>query len=295
MFNIQRYSVQDGPGIRSTVFLKGCPLRCLWCSNPESQHRQPEIMFDSSKCTRCGNCVKACPTGATVEAEEDIRIDRSICQGCGACVDKCPGGARELVGNYMTVEEVLNEVSQDTLFYRNSGGGVTLSGGEPLEYPEFSAQFFKRAHRKGFHTALDTCGYASWQAMQRVVEHVDIVLYDIKHTEPLVHKLLTGVSNELILENARLLAANGISLVIRVPVIPGCNDSEENIKSIAQFTREIGISRLDLLPYHRLGMQKYRKLGRDYELNREPLPRERLLALQEIAEGSGLKVSVVGQ
>ena len=289
IFDIQHYSIHDGPGIRTTVFLKGCPLRCLWCSNPESQRGRPEIMFDAFRCTCCGKCVEVCPHNASVKQENEIRISRELCQGCAACVPQCSSEARQLIGRARGVEEVLQEVVKDRLFYENSGGGVTLSGGEPMSQTDFTSALLKMCKEKGIHTVLDTSGYVQMKLLDRVLEYVGIILFDLKHMDLYKHKEYTGVSNELILANARKLASRKIPMVIRIPLIPGYNDTDKNSESCARFAKELGINTIELLPFHRLCVNKYTKLQKEWKLDELVSPsQERLEELQEIFTAQGL-------
>ena len=257
VFNIQRFSIHDGPGIRTTVFLKGCPLRCFWCQNPESQSGPPEILLDGRKCTLCGACAAACPQGATqVEAGKPV-FDRRICRGCGRCAVVCPTEARRLSGVRMTVDAVIREVLKDAKFYKNSGGGVTLSGGEPLAQPEFSRQILKRCKQAELHTTLDTCGWAPWADMEKVLKFVDLVLFDIKHLDASLHREAAAQDNLLILENARKTAKLK-PMRIRVPLVPGFNDTPGAVRGIAAFVEsELGLRDIDLLAYNRMGEVKY--------------------------------------
>jgi pyruvate formate lyase activating enzyme len=289
IFDIQHYSIHDGPGIRTTVFLKGCPLSCLWCSNPESQRGCPEIMFDASRCTHCGRCVEVCPPNASVQHENEIRISRELCLGCALCVAQCPNEARQLVGRTPGVEEVLQEVVKDRLFYENSGGGVTLSGGEPMSQPDFTGALLKRCKEKGIHTVLDTSGYVEVELWNRVLGYVDMILFDLKQMDTRKHKAYTGVSNELILASARKLASQKIPLVIRIPLIPGYNDTDQNSEECARFARELGITTVELLPFHRLCSNKYTKLQKAWKLSEVvPPSQERLEELQGIFTAQGL-------
>lgn len=268
IFNIQRYSINDGPGIRTTVFFKECPLRCLWCDNPESQYHFPQLFFFDSLCVKCHRCVSFCPTGATsLDSEGTTQINRDICKACGACVEACLSEARAISGKLMTVDEVLEIVKKDTLFYRNSGGGVTASGGEPTAQPKFLLELFMRCQKSVIHTTLDTCGYVSWEVLERILEYTDLVLFDIKHMDSVRHIELTGVDNKLILQNARKIIQQGKPLRIRIPLMPGCNDSEENIRATGEFAKRLGLSEVDILPYHRLGASKYERLGMEYKLS----------------------------
>lgn len=262
VFNIQRYSIHDGPGIRTTVFFKGCPLRCFWCQNPESHTIQPEIFFDKGRCARCGRCVAICPARASSLSNETSVIDRSTCTGCGKCVDVCPNEARRLIGKHMTVDDVTREVFRDMRFYENSEGGVTLSGGEPAAQPDFALAILRRCREARIHTALDTCGYASWSVMEKLLEYTDLVLYDIKHMNQTKHREGTGKTNRLILNNARRIHKQR-PMRVRVPLIHGFNDCFHDVKAIAQFVRrELGSVPMDLLPYNRMGEVKYERLDR---------------------------------
>jgi pyruvate formate lyase activating enzyme len=268
VFNIQRYSIHDGPGIRTTVFLKGCPLRCFWCQNPESQSGRPELLLDRRKCTLCGACYRACQNGAIRLDGDSPVFHRGVCRGCGRCVALCPNEARSVSGRSMTVAEVMREVLKDLKFYENSGGGVTLSGGEPLAQPEFARLIFKQCKQLELHTTLDTCGYAPWSDIEKLLKHVDLVYFDIKHLNAAKHDEATGYDNRLILENARRIAKLK-PMRVRVPLIPGFNDSVEAVGEIADFVRnELGGPDIDLLPYNRMGEVKYDFLDKTHS----PLP-----------------------
>jgi pyruvate formate lyase activating enzyme len=262
IFNIQRYSIHDGPGIRTTVFLKGCPLKCFWCQNPESQKTQPEIFLVRSNCTLCSKCVTVCSSGASSLKEKHSAIDRSRCVGCGKCVAVCPHEARKLVGTFITKDEVIREVLKDVKFYENSGGGVTLSGGEPASQPEFALSILRSCKEAGLHTVLDTCGYVPWLTMERLLRYTDLVFFDIKTIEPRKHRKATGKSNRLILENAKRIARYK-PIRVRVPLVPHFNDSPEEVGGIARFVKEeMGSIEIDLLPYNKLGEVKFERLDR---------------------------------
>jgi pyruvate formate lyase activating enzyme len=295
IYNIQRYSIHDGPGIRTTVFLKGCSLRCLWCQNPESIKSFPEVGYSEIKCAKDYACVKACPRKAIkiVREGHPIHIDRKLCRICKeyTCVDACNNGALRLIGEYRTVEYVLNQIEQDALFYRNSNGGVTLSGGEPLHQPHFALNLLKECKEKGFHTALDTSGYADWAVLRETLPFVDLVLYDMKCFKRDDHLTFTGVSNETILQNLKSIASKMDTPVIaRMPVIPGYNDSQENIIETAKFLKDIGIKEVTLLPYHKLGTGKYKIVGKKYLLKEVEVPDEgHLKHLKQLIENYGLQ------
>ena len=300
VFNIQSYSIHDGPGIRVTVFLKGCPLRCLWCANPESNIPAPQLMTYNTKCTGCGSCVKACPKGAVRLVELDGAVkqetDRSLCVNCGACVEACPADAREIAGKEMTVREVLDRVLQDKLFLDASGGGMTISGGECLAHPEFSEALLAAAKEAGLHTAVESCSFASREVIDRVFPHVDLGLLDVKHMDPAKHKEYTGVSNEIILDNIRHVYRDlHVPVIVRVPVIPGHNDDEENIAATARFASGLGPDvAVHLLPYHRLGDSKLESLGRTPELHLEVPADEQMQKLKAIVESFGVQAQVGG-
>lgn len=294
IFNIQPYSIHDGPGIRTTVFLKGCPLRCVWCQNPESQAWLPQIFFDIEKCRGCGKCVQSCPEGAIEIYEGRSRTNRKICKGTGKCAQVCPNEARNLMGRSVTAGEVFGEIAGDKIFYEGSGGGVTLGGGEPLASPEFTVSLLRLCKNAGIHTALDTCGYAKWETITRVLSYVDMVLYDLKHMDPVAHKECTGVSNDLILDNARRIHHElSVPILVRVPVIPGYNDSFENIQATARFVAmELGTStNVHLLPYHRLGEVKYTRLEKPGNpISIEPPGKQQISEIKLVFETFGLIV-----
>ncbi|HEX2964946.1 MAG TPA: glycyl-radical enzyme activating protein [Syntrophorhabdaceae bacterium] len=298
VFNIQRYSIHDGPGIRTTVFLKGCPLACLWCQNPESQLMKPQIFYNAERCVGCGRCITVCPVKAIAVAETKVKTDRELCTGCGTCIETCPEEARELVGKTMTVEEVVEEVMKDDIFYQRSGGGITISGGEPFTQPFFSAGILKLCKERNTHTAIETCGYAPWETVEKVLDYTDLVLFDIKHIVSQVHMRLTGVPNELILENAkRIWHERHIPMWIRVPVIPGCNDSTDNIEALATFVvNELSpFVQLHLLPYHRLGESKVQQLEQSGTgLVTDPPDENHMQLLKEVMEAKGMRKVLIG-
>ena len=297
VFDIQRCSLHDGPGIRTTVFLKGCPLRCLWCHNPESMDSRPQLAFTASRCIGCRECLRACPNGVHAIVEGKRVINRGLCQRCGRCVEVCHSEALELMGREMALEEVLAEVARDQAFYASSGGGVTLSGGEPLLQPEFATAFLQACRRQGLHTVLDTSGYAPWESLLAVAREADLVLFDLKHTDDARHRELTSVSNRVILDNLARLASEQIDLRVRAPVIPGCNDEEDNYRTMAAYLGRLDVRtlRVDLLPYHQLGSVKHSRLGTEYGLhNVKPPTSERLESLASILRTGGFQVQVGG-
>ena len=267
VFDVQRYSIHDGPGIRTVVFLKGCPLRCWWCSNPEGMTRRPQALFLEASCQRCGKCLTVCPEEAVnpdLGPGAPWRIDRGRCTDCGLCVEACPHGGLRLAGREVTAEEVIREVERDRPFYRRSGGGVTLSGGEPLAQPAFAASLLAACHARNIHTTLETCGYAPWEDLERVLPYADLVLLDLKHLDDSVHRRVTGSSNALILKNARAMAQKGTPLILRLPLIPGMNADMGHVDAVGRFAVEIGAAELHLMPFHQLGRDKYRRLDLPY-------------------------------
>ena len=267
VFDIQRFSLQDGPGIRTTVFLKGCPLRCIWCHNPESKSRQPELLLYKNRCIGCLDCSSACPTGVhSVSASGEHLLNRARCIACGACAEACTG-ALEICGKEMEPVEVLNEVMKDFFFFDTSGGGLTVSGGEPLMQAEFTEALLALAKFRNLHTAIETSGYAPWETVERVAKLTDLFLWDVKETDPARHKEYTGVDNALILENLHRLSALGAKIVLRCPVIPGYNDRKEHFAAVGKLAEALAaVERVDIEPYHPLGIGKAEALGREYPL-----------------------------
>ena len=293
IFNIQRYSIHDGPGIRTTVFMKGCPLRCKWCSNIESQNSYPELLFRKIKCDGCGKCVDVCPPKAIALNNGVIKINRPNCDLCMQCADICPTEALSRTGESKTIEQVVSEVSKDKIFYDNSGGGATISGGEPLFQPEFTTAFLKACQAVSLHTALDTCGFAKWEILNQALRYTDLVLFDLKHLDPGRHIAGTGVANELIIENLSKLIDKGQRVWIRIPVIPFYNDSEKHLKSMAHFLADKPVEKVSLLGYHKWGVDKYEALGRDYQLNDLSVLEEKSLSpFKDIMASAGLQVTL---
>jgi pyruvate formate lyase activating enzyme len=292
IFHIQRFSVHDGPGIRTTVFMKGCPLECRWCCNPESIRASLEIMFHSKKCIDCRKCFDVCPESAIIILEGDKRIDFYKCTYCMECVKVCSTKALECVGSYMRVSEVVKEVRKDFLFYQNSGGGVTISGGEPLLQWKFARDILQSCKEEGLHTALDTTGYASWKVIREVLKYVDLVLYDLKHTDNDLHLKGTGVSNNLISENLKKTAST-VRTWLRFPVLPGYNDSIKNAEKVACLASKLGIEKVSLLVYHEWGKPKYEKLGRVYPfLFPGEIGDQRLENIKKIFDERGVKATL---
>ena len=299
IWEIKRYALHDGPGIRTTIFLKGCPLRCLWCCNPESQCTETEISWLQENCIGCDHCLHVCPAEAISLDEQGKRlIHAELCDLCGLCAERCPGDALQLLGKRVTVGEVLREVAKDSVFYSRSQGGLTLSGGEPAFQTEFASEILRRykIEEHGQHTAIETCGHVPWPHLNRVLKHTDLVLFDVKVMDPEAHRRSTGFDNRLILDNLVRIAQMGKQLIVRVPLIPGHNDSRENIHLTARFVCELpGVEELHLLPYHRLGEPKYPRLGREYAMQgTAALPPEQVNALRRVVEAYGLGVRIGG-
>jgi pyruvate formate lyase activating enzyme len=299
VFNLQRYSLHDGPGIRTLVFLKGCPMRCTWCCNPESQRLPPEVEFFAAKCQRCGRCLLACPRQAiNPDLEATARVDHSRCDGCGVCAEACPTQALRVAGRVMSVEDVMSEARKDAAYYRRSQGGLTLSGGEPLAQPEFATAILRAAYNANLNTAIETTGYGRWEDIEAMLPWTELVLFDLKHADSATHLRMTGVPNEPILANARRLAARGHPMVLRVPLIPGQNMDDNNLQAIAQLALELCPQEVNLMPFHQLGKDKYMRLGRTYSLSSLPdlrLNRQELLQrARDIFEANGLRVHIGG-
>ena len=293
VINIQHFCTNDGPGMRTTVFLKACSLRCKWCCNPESIHPKPELAYDLKKCIgekECGLCLKECPENAIyiVDSDGKVRINWDLCTNCGKCVPACPSNALYEFGRDMTVDEVLAEVEQDASFYRDSGGGITLSGGECTMQPEFSAALLAEAHRRGINTAIETAGNVPWEFFQQVLQHVDTVLHDHKLTDPVRHKKWVGADNVRIKQNYKRAYETfpGKTFIARTPVIPSVNDDEEHIRAVLAFIRPYkNVVDYQLLPYHRYGASKYGFLGRVYELSDfTAVPEETMRRLRAIID-----------
>ncbi len=295
IFNIQRYSIQDGPGMRTTVFVKGCPLRCLWCSNPESQSPEPVISNRYTACKRCGKCVSVCPQQAVELTEEGVRVLREKCVGCGACVEGCFYDAMHWTGEEVSVDQVMKTILRDKLYYETSGGGVTCSGGEILTQADFVAEIFRRCRAQGIHTNADTCGYGTEEAVRTVMAEADLCYYDLKHMDTEKHRAYTGVGNEEILRNLELTLSLGVRTVIRVPLIPEHNADEAHLRTLAAYVKGLGegVESICFLPYHSYGANKYRMIDRVYPLEGlRKLTEEEIARAVEIAEGFGLKASV---
>ncbi|MFD1486310.1 choline TMA-lyase-activating enzyme [Lacticaseibacillus baoqingensis] len=276
VFNVQKYNVYDGPGIRTIVFLKGCPLRCQWCSNPEGLEQKYQVMFKRDVCSNCMACVDVCPMGIHYIDENghhQVRRDRS-CNGCRKCVAVCPMAALNISGEVKTISELLKLVHEDDAFYETSGGGITLSGGECTAQPEGAITLLQACKDDGINTAIETCGYAPTENLMKIAKYVDLFLYDLKHMDPVKHNQLTGMSNEKILANLTKLLQEGYNVKIRMPMLKGINDSQEEIDAVINFLKPYkdlpNFKGINLLPYHKLGVTKYAQLGIKYPVDGDP-------------------------
>jgi pyruvate formate lyase activating enzyme len=299
ILKIERFAIHDGPGIRTVVFLKGCPLRCKWCSTPESQDASVEIGYFLDECTRCARCAEVCPPKAiSVSDDGNILTEKQVCNSCGQCVETCFAGARTRIGKRISVREVMCELEKDLVFYHNSDGGITLSGGEPTMQPEFCLGILKACREIGIHTAIETSGYADWDTLDPILRYSDLVYVDIKHMSSAEHEKLTEKRNELILENIQKIAAAhvNIPLIIRIPVVPGHNDSRENVVNTAEFSCRLNrVERVELLPYHRFGISMYSVVMREYSLMNVEAPHEaHLRELQDLIRSYGIDVQIGG-
>jgi pyruvate formate lyase activating enzyme len=269
IFDIKRFSVHDGPGIRTTLFFKGCPLKCIWCANPESQSVEPELAYFSNKCKLCGRCIAVCPYGARTIDNGKLLFDREKCAFCGKCASICPEGAIQIIKGDMATSKVREIILADRIFFQNSNGGVTLSGGEPLAYVniEQSKEILFFCKEQLIHTAVETCGYVPFKNFKEVVPLINLLLFDIKIVDSIKHEEYTGVENSLILENLKKISTNDVEVIIRVPLIPGYNDHKSDIQDILNIARKSEIATIELILYHNLGINKYKALGRMYSLS----------------------------
>jgi len=294
VFDIQRYALHDGPGIRSTVFFKGCPLACWWCHNPEGQSAQANLMYLENRCLVCADCLRVCPHGAIQRTNGAIRTT-SACRVCGSCAEACPSGARKVAGRRVTVSEVMLEIEKDLIFWDESGGGVTFSGGEPLAQPRFLAALLDACREKRISTVVETCGLARQDVLLDISQRVGLFLYDLKILDPVKHEKYTGATNDSILANLEALARMNKPVVVRYPIIPEINDDGENVRQMIALLSRLRLARIHLLPYHQTGTEKYKRLGLGFRLEEVETPPQSLVA--KIAgefERAGFQVKVGG-
>jgi pyruvate formate lyase activating enzyme len=294
IFNVMRFATQDGPGIRTTVFFKGCPLSCWWCHNPESQSFLPDRLFFEERCRHCLDCVAVCPQHAIHDANGFVSTS-DACTCCGDCTKVCMAEARQVLGRRYTVAELVAEVEKDLIFFDDSGGGVTLSGGEPLSQPAFTAAFLRACKERGIGTVLETCGFAPPDTFLNTALLADRILFDLKLVDPEKHRLHTGVPNDRILRNLEALIARDCAVTVRIPVIPGINDLVKDVAQFAAYLANLRPGQVELLPYHRIGAGKYQRLGMQYKLDDTPQPApEELARFRDVLTRAGLHVTVGG-
>ncbi|MBF0278853.1 MAG: glycyl-radical enzyme activating protein [SAR324 cluster bacterium] len=294
IFSIDRFVGEDGPGIRTTIFMKGCTLKCIWCHSPQSIPRTPQLTFHKIRCIACSACVEVCPQSAQIASKDERRVIWEKCDHCGKCAEVCPSGALEMSGRWMTVEQVMDIVVKDLEFYRNSGGGVSFCGGEPTAQPDFLVNCLKSCKSLSIHTVVDTSGAVKWTFFEKILPYTDLFLYDIKHIDSEKHRKLTGSDNKLILDNLKKLEILKKPIWIRIPLIPGCNDSEEDLRQIAEYVKPLkAVEQVTLLPYNVAAGAKYESIGKQYQLKPfDSYPLERLAAFTSIFSSQGLTTVV---
>ncbi|MDY7107071.1 MAG: glycyl-radical enzyme activating protein [Planctomycetota bacterium] len=298
ILDIKKFAIHDGPGIRTTVFFKGCPLDCWWCHNPESRETGPEPVFRGGRCIRCGRCVDACDAGAITMTDDGPAVDDDRCRLALACVEACPTEARQVIGREMTIEDVMREIARDVVFYDESGGGATMSGGEPLIQPDFLGRLLRACRDDGIHTTLDTTGHAPPEVVDAVADDVDLFLYDLKLMDDARHRKYCGAPNELILENLRRLSGEGREIIVRIPLVPGITDDATNLEAIGSFVASLPAQHpIDILPYQRLGIDKYDMMKRPCPLRDLQAPGEESVeaAVHLLARSGGGRVMVRGE
>jgi|SRR6056297_1961990 len=293
IFNIKRYAIHDGPGIRTTVFFKGCPLNCSWCHNPESKSHKKELFYNQKKCINCFDCVDACNKDALSLVNNKLALKREKCTGCFDCVNVCFNNALQKAGKIYTVDELFNEINKDSVFHEESGGGITCSGGEPMMQIDFLEEFLKVCKNRKVHTAIDTSGYAESDNFKRILKYTDLFLYDIKFISETKHKKYTGLGNKKIINNLRLLKNNNASIRIRIPVIPDINGKDE-INEIIKFVDKIGIKKVDVLPYHQAGINKEYRLGKQNVKKYKKPDRGYMESIQKKYKNSDITIQIGG-
>jgi pyruvate formate lyase activating enzyme len=293
IFHIMRFSLHDGPGIRTAVFFKGCPLSCWWCHNPESQNFEPDVMYSAERCRLCGECQSACPHSAIERVGDRMTVTEN-CERCGTCVDFCGPEARSVSGREMTAGEILAEIERDVVFFDESGGGVTFTGGEPFGQPELLEALLTGCRARRIHSAIETCGAAPREQVLRIGALADLILYDLKMVDAARHRTYTGAGNRNILENLEALVAAGRRVMVRIPVVPGVNDGVEDVRAACEYLAPLGLHRVELLAYHRTGTEKYRRLGREYLLGDTPPGAEAVVAIAARMRAAGIAVKGTG-
>jgi len=295
IFDIQRYAIHDGPGIRMLIFLKGCPLHCPWCDNPESQNLNPELVWFQSNCIGCKRCLEICPNHAIADVNGHLTVEEALCNHCEQCVSACPSNAWVMIGKQYSLKEIIDEVNKDRIFFENSGGGVTLSGGEPTFQPQFLEQLLVELKKNHIHTAIETCGCFTDEIRERISDFIDLFLFDLKITNPTLHRKYLGVDNTQIMKNLKRLVHLKKPVIPRFPIIPGYTDDDENITKIAEFIDSLNLKLVHILPYHNLGQSKYPRLKRKYQIDpTQKIDKARINEIVERLKHYGFDVKIGG-